>query len=36
MQKRVRRYLHLDHYYPNMTDSDRVREDAHIGELGAQ
>ncbi|KAK8119644.1 uncharacterized protein PG998_004270 [Apiospora kogelbergensis] len=21
--KRVRRYLHLDHYYPNMTDADR-------------
>lgn len=28
--KRVRRYLHLDHYYPNMTEEDRVREDTHI------
>ncbi|ETS75000.1 hypothetical protein PFICI_13484 [Pestalotiopsis fici W106-1] len=28
--KRVRRYLHLSHYYPNMTEADRVREDAHI------
>ncbi|KAK3688837.1 hypothetical protein B0T22DRAFT_162549 [Podospora appendiculata] len=28
--KRVRRYLHLEHYYPNMTDADRVIEDLHI------
>ncbi|KAK7948428.1 uncharacterized protein PG986_009314 [Apiospora aurea] len=28
--KRVRRYLHLVYYYPNMTGADRVREDTHI------
>lgn len=32
-KKRVRRYLHLDYYYPNMTEADRAREDAHIGKL---
>ncbi|KAI8950686.1 hypothetical protein F4801DRAFT_548030 [Xylaria longipes] len=28
--KRVRRYLSLENYYPNMTDEDRVKEDAHV------
>ncbi|KAI0415965.1 hypothetical protein F5X98DRAFT_206520 [Xylaria grammica] len=28
--KRVRRYLSLEYYYPNITDEDRAREDAHI------
>ncbi|KAI1198161.1 hypothetical protein F5X97DRAFT_323731 [Nemania serpens] len=28
--KRVRRYLSLEHYYPNMSNEDRVREDAHL------
>ncbi|KAI0867571.1 hypothetical protein GGS24DRAFT_515174 [Hypoxylon argillaceum] len=28
--KRVRRYLSLEYYYPNMTAADRVREDSHI------
>ncbi|GAW16194.1 hypothetical protein ANO14919_056170 [Xylariales sp. No.14919] len=31
--KRVRRYLSLEYYYPNITDEDRAREDAHIGKL---
>ncbi|KAI1409257.1 hypothetical protein F5Y13DRAFT_182154 [Hypoxylon sp. FL1857] len=28
--KRVRRYLYLDHYYPNMTEVDLERENTHI------
>lgn len=29
--KRLRRHLHLHHYYPNMTADERHREDVHIG-----
>lgn len=29
-QKRIRRHFHLDRYYPNMTEDDRIREEAHI------
>ncbi|KAB8263844.1 hypothetical protein BDV32DRAFT_146148 [Aspergillus pseudonomiae] len=28
--KRIRRHFHLDRYYPNMTEDDRIREEAHI------
>ncbi|KAI1324529.1 hypothetical protein F5Y16DRAFT_402384 [Xylariaceae sp. FL0255] len=28
--RRVRRYLNLDHYYPNMTAADRIIEDTHM------
>ncbi|KAF2197123.1 hypothetical protein GQ43DRAFT_381725 [Delitschia confertaspora ATCC 74209] len=28
--KRVRRHLHLSHYYPNMTEDQRLREGPHI------
>jgi hypothetical protein len=28
--KRIRRFIYLDHYYPNLTEAERVREDAHI------
>ncbi|KAF2260274.1 hypothetical protein CC78DRAFT_501936 [Lojkania enalia] len=28
--KRIRRYIHLEHYYPNMTAEDRIVEDKHI------
>jgi hypothetical protein len=31
-KKRIRHYLFLDHYFPNMTAEERVREDKHIGE----
>ncbi|KJK63524.1 protein of unknown function DUF3328 [Aspergillus parasiticus SU-1] len=28
--KRIRRHFHLDRYYPNMTEDDRIREEVHI------
>ncbi|KAF2816480.1 uncharacterized protein BDZ99DRAFT_136906 [Mytilinidion resinicola] len=28
--KRIRRHLYLDHYYPNMTEDERLREGPHI------
>ena len=30
-QKRIRRHLQLDYYYPNMTAEERRKEDVHIG-----
>ena len=29
--KRVRRYLHLEYYYPNLSPQEREIEDRHIG-----
>lgn len=31
--KRIRRHLHLDHYYPNMSDEERAKEGPHVGRL---
>ncbi len=31
IQKRLRRHLNLDYYYPNMTEDQRLREGPHIG-----
>ena len=31
IQKRIRRHLHLDYYYPNMTEEERKIEDIHVG-----
>lgn len=31
LQKRIRRHLSLDHYYPNMTEDQRRREGPHVG-----
>ncbi|MCJ1246597.1 hypothetical protein MMC30_003806 [Trapelia coarctata] len=28
--KRIRRHLYLDHYYPNLTESEQLRESKHI------
>ncbi|KAL4865662.1 hypothetical protein BDV12DRAFT_174323 [Aspergillus spectabilis] len=28
--KRIRRHLHLDRYYPNMTEDERLREEVHV------
>jgi hypothetical protein len=33
LQKRIRRHLFLSHYYPNMTEDQRLREGPHAGEL---
>lgn len=32
-QKRIRRHLYLDYYYPDMTEDQRLREGPHIGIL---
>jgi hypothetical protein len=29
--KRIRRHLHLDHYYPGLNDDELLRESVHIG-----
>ena len=32
-QKRIRRHLALDYYYPNMTEDEKQREGPHSGEF---
>jgi hypothetical protein len=35
-QKRIRRHLHLDYYYTNMTEDEQNRETDHMGKSTVQ